>query len=354
MSALVPAADAAIARIDKARTLLAEAKSMIEVKQVVDMAAAAEVYAKRQKLSDEAIGYAHSIKIDALTRLGEMLKAGPKATGGKPYQATGSIMEPVERAPTLADLGIDKKVSMVAQQLASLPDDMRQAVAKREATISQARKQVSEKQRADDLARPTEIVPPAGIHRGDFRELAHMIPDESIELVFTDPPYDEESVGLYEAAAKEAARILKPGGSMIAYSGQRHLPEVLVGMSKHLRYWWTIAGVHEGGNQMLQKLGIRCGWKPLVWFVKGTRGDVQSVLLDVVRGDREKFAHAWQQSQAEAEYYIRELCSEGGTVVDFFLGGGTTAAACEATGRRCIGFELNAAAIESAAKRLAA
>lgn len=211
MSALVPAADAAIARIDKARTLLAEAKSMIEVKQVIDMAAAAEVYAKRQKLSDEAIGYAHSIKIDALTRLGEMLKAGPKHEGGRPAQKTGSVVEPVSSPPTLAELGIDKKVSMVAQQLANLPDDMRQAVAKREATISQARKQVSEKQRADDLARPTETVLPVGIHRGDFRELAHMIPDDSVELVFTDPPYDEDSVELYEAAAKEAACLVREG-----------------------------------------------------------------------------------------------------------------------------------------------
>jgi hypothetical protein len=37
-----------------------------------------------------------------------MLAEMPKATGGKPYQATGSEVEPVERAPTLADLGIDK------------------------------------------------------------------------------------------------------------------------------------------------------------------------------------------------------------------------------------------------------
>lgn len=360
MSALVPATtDAAIARIDKARALLAEAKSMIDVKQVVDMAAAAEVYAKRQKLSDEAIGYAHSIKIDALTRLGEMLKAAPKNTGAAGSAGPGRgnavpIANRVSDVPTLADLGIDKKVSMVAQQLASLPDDMRQAVSKREATISQARSQVSEQKRADDLARPSVAVLPEGVHHGDFRELAHLIPDESIELVFTDPPYDGDSIELYEAAAKEAARILKPGGSMIAYSGQRHLPAVLAGMSKHLRYWWTIAGVHEGGNQMLQKLGVRCGWKPIVWFVKGTRGDVQNVILDVVRGDREKGSHEWQQAQSEAEYYIRELCSESGTVVDFFLGGGTTAAACAATGRKCIGFEINAAAIENAAKRLAA
>lgn len=46
----------------------------------------------------------------ALARLGEILAAMPKATGGKPYQATGSEVEPVDRAPTIADLGIDKKV----------------------------------------------------------------------------------------------------------------------------------------------------------------------------------------------------------------------------------------------------
>ena len=141
---------------------------------------------------------------------------------------------------------------------------------------------------------------------------------------------------------------------MIAYSGQRFLPDVLAGMSKHLRYWWTIAGVHDGGNQMLQKLGIRCGWKPLVWFVKDTRGDVQNVILDVVRGDREKDSHKWQQAQSEAEYYVSELCSENGVVVDFFLGGGTTAAACRATGRRFIGFDTDAGAITKSVERLAA
>ena len=217
-----------------------------------------------------------------------------------------------------------------------------------------AMKSLEEAAKAESLARAVTIDLPEGIHHGDFRKLAASIPDESVELVFTDPPYDKDSVELYEAAAREAARILKPGGSMIAYSGQRFLPDVLVGMSRHLRYWWTIAGVHDGGNQMLQKLGIRCGWKPLVWFVKDTRGDVQNVILDVVRGDREKDAHKWQQAQSEAEYYVSELCSENGVVVDFFLGGGTTAAACRATGRRFIGFDTDAGAITKSVERLAA
>jgi 16S rRNA G966 N2-methylase RsmD len=221
------------------------------------------------------------------------------------------------------------------------------------ASKAQTKQAAEDKQKAD-LARPIDIELPAGLHRGDFRELSESIPDESVALVFTDPPYDGESVPLYEDAARIAARILKPGGSLIAYSGQRHLPDVLAGMSKHMRYWWTIAGVHDGGNQILQKLGIRCGWKPLVWFVKDTRGDVQNVMLDIVRGDREKDAHIWQQSQAEAEHIIGRLCPEGGTVVDFFLGGGTTAAACQKLGRKFIGFEINAASMERSAERLAA
>jgi len=103
-----------------------------------------------------------------------------------------------------------------------------------------------------------------GLYHGDFRELSKQIADESVQLVFTDPPYDADSVGLYADAARVAARILRPGGSFIAYSGQRHLPGVLSACSTYLDYWWTIAGVHAGGNQVLNKLGVRCGWKPLV------------------------------------------------------------------------------------------
>jgi ParB-like chromosome segregation protein Spo0J len=222
-----------------------------------------------------------------------------------------------------------------------------------ELSLHAATQQAAEETKKADLQRPALITLPVGLHHGDFRELSASIEDDSVDLIFTDPPYDGDSVQLYEDAARVASRILKPGASMIAYSGQRHLPAVLAGMSKHLRYWWTVAGVHEGGNQMMNKLGIRCGWKPLVWFVKGGRGDVQNVILDVVRGDREKDSHEWQQSEEEALHMIGKLSAPGSTVVDFFLGGGTTAVACKRLDRRFIGFEVNAASIERSAKRLA-
>lgn len=212
----------------------------------------------------------------------------------------------------------------------------------------------NEKNRKAALELPAEIRLQPGLYNGDFRELSKQIADESVQLVFTDPPYDADSVGLYGDAARVAARILRPGGSFIAYSGQRHLPGVLSACATYLDYWWTIAGVHTGGNQILNRLGVRCGWKPLVWFVKGTRGDVQNVLSDVVSGSREKDSHEWQQSEQEARYYIEKLTPPGGLVVDFFVGGGTTAAAAKGLNRQWIGFEIDAGSAERASKRIEA
>ena len=60
-------------------------------------------------------------------RLGEMLKEQPKATGGQHGGKTsldGSRKEPSNKQPTLDDLGIDKKLSSRAKQLADIPEDV--------------------------------------------------------------------------------------------------------------------------------------------------------------------------------------------------------------------------------------
>jgi SAM-dependent methyltransferase len=192
----------------------------------------------------------------------------------------------------------------------------------------------------------------SGLYEGDFRDLSEQIKDDSVDLIFTDPPYNSASIDLYADAARVAKRILKPGGSLIAYSGHRHLPDVLSEYRVYLDYWWTIACVHKDGNQILQRLGIRAGWKPLVWFVKGSRSDIQNILIDTVSGGKEKDQHEWQQAEAEAAYYIEKLTPENGLVVDFFAGGGTTCAVAEKLRRRWIAFELDGAAFEKASNRI--
>ncbi|KKL23965.1 hypothetical protein LCGC14_2420110, partial [marine sediment metagenome] len=49
---------------------------------------------------------------------------------------------------------------------------------------------------------------------GDFREVL-ALPKNSVDFIFTDPPYDEESIPLYGDLAKLGARVLKPGGRFV-------------------------------------------------------------------------------------------------------------------------------------------
>jgi len=120
--------DSVLVKLDTARFALSEAKTIQETKQILDVATASEILAKRQQLGDEAIKYATSIKVEALAQLGRMLKETPRATGGQPYQnPTGNKQEPVE-TPTLADMGLDKRTSKLAQDISNLPEKQIEAV----------------------------------------------------------------------------------------------------------------------------------------------------------------------------------------------------------------------------------
>ena len=45
------------------------------------------------------------------------------------------------------------------------------------------------------------------------------IADNSIDLIFTDPPYPREYLPCYDWLAKESMRVLKPGGFVLAMCG---------------------------------------------------------------------------------------------------------------------------------------
>jgi N6-adenosine-specific RNA methylase IME4/16S rRNA G966 N2-methylase RsmD len=247
-------------------------------------------------------------------------------------------------------------VSVAAKLAEDDPDHQRRVIELIEqgARAPAAVKAAEDERKKVRFHEPVLAALPSGLHHGDFRELSSCIPDNSVELVLTDPPYDKDSIALYGDAARIAARILKPGGSFLAYSGQKHLPEILPLCSEHLKYWWMLACLHSGSQQMLEKLGVRCGWKPIIWFVKDHRGDVASVLRDIINiGSEEKKLHDWQQSEAEAKHLIKEFTSPNGIVVDFCLGSGTVAVAAKKLGRKWIGFETDGSEINKIIKRLA-
>jgi DNA modification methylase len=102
----------------------------------------------------------------------------------------------------------------------------------------------------------------------------------------------------------------------------------------------------------MNEYGIVNGWKPMLWFVKETRGDKATFVNDVATGSREKSHHEWQQSEAEARYFIELLTEKDGFVVDPFCGGGTTPAACIGLGRKWAAFEIDEANLARASERI--
>jgi 16S rRNA G966 N2-methylase RsmD len=186
-----------------------------------------------------------------------------------------------------------------------------------------------------------EIAIPENLIVGDFREHADQIPDGSVSLIFTDPPYDRKASEMLPALGEFAAAKLMEGGSLVLYVGQTQIPAALDALRPHLRYWWTIACVHAGRSTVMREYGLNAGWKAVLWFVKGTRHDNSIMVNDVMSGGEEKTHHDWQQSQSEAEYWIGKLTQEGDIVCDPFMGGGTTAAAAKGLGRKWVGFEID-------------
>ena len=192
----------------------------------------------------------------------------------------------------------------------------------------------------------------ATLLRGDFREVGAAIPDNSVSLIFTDPPYDRASLPLYSDLGAFAARVLRPGGSLITYVGNLGLLDAGNRLSEHLTYWWTCA---VGPLRLRQRVVARrlfSGWKALLWLVKDRGPKTPSWVRDMIQSERDKAHHAWGQGETEARYYIEHLTTTNELVVDPFCGGGTTAAAALALKRRAWTCDVDARAVSAARARL--
>ena len=158
--------DSVVISMMRANSALAGAVTVSQTKKIMDVARAAEIYAKRQHLSDEAIGQATSVKVEAMRKLGEILQASPKAKGVAGRFTGGSKkVPPAEDVPTLDELGLTKKESAVAQKLASLPVKAFEQVRDGSMTIAKAIAAVDATKPATTVAtpKPAMVVVPATV-----------------------------------------------------------------------------------------------------------------------------------------------------------------------------------------------
>ena len=235
------------------------------------------------------------------------------------------------------------------------------------------------------------------LHKSDCRHVAKTLSDESIDFIFTDPPYGSDQNkgdlnsslarrGGYEVApiagdspeeADElvkwlfatAHRLLKPGGviACCCHGG---------GGKKQQQYArWTIylASVLEFTTCIAWDKGpMGLGWKyrrsyefiliakkpgaPIAWHDTSNR--IENVIrpgqygIKKMHGSRK--LHPTEKPRELAEHFIKIHTKPGEVVFDPFAGAGSTLAAAAATGRRAIGCELDSRWCKAARERISA
>jgi len=181
------------------------------------------------------------------------------------------------------------------------------------------------------------------IRRGDFREVLADLPDRSVDIILTDPPYTQEYLPLWDDLGAFAARVLKPTGVLLAYSGQLHLPQVIAMLTQHLRWWWMCAIRHAGASGYIVAGGRRIinDWKPLLILTPRDAPPLNAQFNDLIEGGgRQKELHNWEQSTDEALRILQTFGNPDALVVDPFAGSGSFGRAALQAGMRFIGAEI--------------
>lgn len=195
------------------------------------------------------------------------------------------------------------------------------------------------------------------IYVGDSRKLAIDLPNNSIDIIYTDPPYQTEYLPLYGWLAETAARVLKPGGFLCAIAGGYNLDKVFALMSdKGLDWYFKVEmfNPHEAPPIWPRRIITRT--KPVLIWTKGPAVIQIWNMTDVYQGQgKDKRYHRWGQDVGSARYVIEYILGTGAKAVlwEPFTGGGATLSACKILGIDYIGFELDTDAAQKARGRIA-
>ena len=217
------------------------------------------------------------------------------------------------------------------------------------------------------------------------------VADASVDLVVADPPYglgkdygnDSDRLGVHEYLAWSRRWIdavlpkLKTNGSLYVFLTWQHSPEVFSYLKTHLAmvneiiwdrrvpsmggstrkfssvhdnigffvksrdYYFDVDAVRIPYDAETKKARSRSIFVGAKWLEVGYNPkDVWSVSrLHRQHGEREE--HPTQKPLEIIERMVLASCPEGGTVLDPFMGSGTSAEAAVRQGRNFVGFELN-------------
>lgn len=233
------------------------------------------------------------------------------------------------------------------------------------------------------------------LYCADALEVLRSLPDDSVDLLCTDPPYnvserngrDHTTVGRlkrkdgtarkvwrdfgewdrgFDPAAflDETRRVLREGGSLLAFTSEFTLPAYLDSGLNHrcLIYWRK-----TNPTPAFRQLYVRAV-EMIVWQVKTDKPRSESWTFNaggyrpnvyegpvlaghLVTNNDEARVHPTQKPLWLMRTLVEMHSRPGDVVVDPFMGSGTTIAAAKSLGRRVIGTDTISKYVEHAASR---
>lgn len=239
----------------------------------------------------------------------------------------------------------------------------------------------------------------------DCCDFLKQLPDESIQLICIDPPYNLELAGwdIYENYIEwasqwldEAYRVLSKTGNMIIFGGIQYrdtksgdLIDIIQYVRHNTKFKLVNTIIWHYKNGMSARRYFANRHEEIIWLTKSkdyyfdldavkipySDEDLQLALKDkrlnpenTRRGknptnvweigrlngnSKERVGHATQKPVEIIERIIKSLSAPGSVVLDFFAGSGTVGRVCIAEGRHCILCDSDKATLDYFGKHIA-
>ena len=237
----------------------------------------------------------------------------------------------------------------------------------------------------------------------DCLKVLPTLPDKSVDLILTDPPYGTsackwDSILPFEPMWIELQRIIKENKPIILFGSEPFSSYLRTSNIEWFKYDWIwekqrgsnflnykyqpsknyeIISVFSNGATSFVKNNSNCPYNPqmvegIPYEIKqGKGGDAvvregsrtgQNIItknsgtrypnaIQKFNSDKEKL-HPTQKPVALLEYLIKTYTNENDTVLDFTMGSGSTGVAAKNLNRKFIGIELDKTYFDMASKRI--
>ena len=227
---------------------------------------------------------------------------------------------------------------------------------------------------------------------GDCLEEMKKIPDGSVDMVLTDPPYGTtackwDTVIDLDLMWGQLKRVIKPNGAIVITASQPFTTTLIASNMKMFKQALVWKKNKATGHLNANRMHMRSHEDVCVFYTKlptynpqmgegkaysnnhkaGDSGDCYGVVKESKREnvqtryprsiieigvDMKAEFHPTQKPVALMEYLIKTYTNEQETVLDFTMGSGTTGVACRNLNRNFIGIELDETYFEIAKERI--